>query len=361
MIKFIHTGDLHLGSVFENASFPADVAKLRREELFKTFNNIIKAAVSLKDNFLLICGDLFEEKFCTAHDIKRVFDTLAALTDIEVLIIAGNHDLYSSAYRHYANKYPNIHIFGHKKIEKKSFEKFNTDIYAISWDKAAYYAEPDFSSIELDENKINILMLHADCAPNSTYMPINIKAISDIGFDYIALGHIHKPRHVTGRAYYCGSCEPLDFKETGEHGIYHIEADKDAFKIDFVKLASRNFVVNKVNITPDMGYLDILRALTANISHESLNNDMHRLAISGMVNSTINLDEIIAQAKPSFFYMEYSNDTIPDFDIDYIKQQNENNIIGKFIEKMQQYDMTDERYRRALYKGLALLLSEGDK
>ncbi|NMC57126.1 MAG: DNA repair exonuclease, partial [Eubacteriaceae bacterium] len=52
---------------------------------------------------------------------------------------------------------------------------------------------------------------------------------------------------------------------------------------------------------------------------------------------------------------------IPDFDIDYIKQQNENNVIGKFIEKMQQYDMTDERYRRALYKGLALLLSEGDK
>ena len=63
----------------------------------------------------------------------------------------------------------------------------------------------------------------------------------------------------------------------------------------------------------------------------------------------------------AFFYMEYSNDTIPDFDIDYIKHQNENNIIGKFIEKMQQYDMTDERYRRALYKGLALLLSEGDK
>jgi DNA repair exonuclease SbcCD nuclease subunit len=213
MIKFIHTGDLHLGSVFENASFPADIAKLRREELFKTFDNIVKASVSLRDNFLLICGDLFEEKFCTAHDIKRVFDTLADLRDIEVLIIAGNHDLYSSTYRQFANKYPNIHIFGYEKIEKKYFEKFNTNFYAISWDKTAYYAEPDFSEIELDEDKINILMLHADCAPNSTYMPINIKAISDMGFDYIALGHIHKPRQVNNRAYYCGSPDPLDLRK----------------------------------------------------------------------------------------------------------------------------------------------------
>lgn len=361
MIKFIHTGDLHLGSVFENASFPADIAKLRREEMFKTFENIAKAGVDLKDNFLLICGDLFEEKFCTAHDIKRVFDTLADLRDIEVLIIAGNHDLYSSAYKQFAGKYPNIHIFGTDRIEKKYFEKFNVDFYAISWDKTAYYAEPDFSGIELDEKRINILMLHADCAPNSTYMPINIKAVCEVGFDYIALGHIHKPRQVTDRAYYCGSLEPLDFKETGQHGAYHVELDKNSFKIDFVKFACRDFVINKVNITPDMGYVDILRAVTSNISHESLNNDMHRLDIKGMVNSAINLDEIIAQAKPSFFYMEYKNDTIPDFDIDYIKQQNENNIIGKFIEKMQQYDMTDERYRRALYKGLAMLLSEGDR
>jgi len=361
MIKFIHTADLHLGSVFEKASFSREVAKIRRDELFKTFENILKLTVSLQDNFLLICGDLFEEKYCTAHDIKRVFDTLAQARDVEIAIIAGNHDLYSNTYKQYVGKYANIHIFGPEKLEKKYFPKYNTNIYALSWDKTAYYAEPDLNGIELEEDKINILMLHADCAANSAYMPVNIKHIADMGFDYIALGHIHKARQVSDRAFYSGCPEPLDFKETGEHGIYRTILDKNTFKNEFVKLSLRDFIVNKVNLTPEMGYVDILRMLTDNISHDSLTKDLYRLDIYGMVNSSINLEDIINQAKQSFFYMEYVNNTIPDFDIDYIKQQNENNVIGRFIEKMQQFDMTDEKNLRALYKGLEVLLNEGDK
>jgi DNA repair exonuclease SbcCD nuclease subunit len=361
MIKFIHTADLHLGSIFEKASFPSNVAKIRRTEMFNTFENIVRLSTALKDNFLIISGDLFEEKFCTSHDIKRVFDILSNAKDVEIVIIAGNHDLYTNTYKQYQDKYSNIHIFDSDKIQKKYFEKYNTVIYGISWDKSAYFAEPDLSDIALDDSKINILMLHADFAASSTYMPINFKNISKIGFDYIALGHIHKNKQISERIYYSGCPEALDFKETGERGIYRISLDKDTIETEFVKTSNREFVVNKINLTPEMGYLDIVRILTSDISHESLMKDMHRFDISGMVDSSINLNEIIEQIRQSFFYLEYIDNTIPDFDIDYIKSQNDNNIIGKFIKKMQNFDMTEEKNKHALYKGLAVLLNEGDK
>ncbi len=361
MIKFIHTADLHLGSIFEKASFPSNVAKIRRAEMFNTFENIVRLSTALRDNFLLISGDLFEEKFCTAHDIKRVFDILADAKDVEVVIIAGNHDLYTNTYKQYQNKFSNIHIFDSDKMQKKYFEKYNTVIYGLSWDKSAYFAEPGFADIQLDTSKINILMLHADFAPNSTYMPINIKTISKIGFDYIALGHIHKNKQINDRIFYCGCPEALDFKETGQRGVYRVSLDTDAIDIEFVKTSNREFVVHKINLTPDMGYLDIIRLLTSDIGHESLMKDMHRFDISGMIDSSINLNEIIEQIRQSFFYLEYIDNTIPDFDIDYIKSQNDNNIIGKFIEKMQNYDMMDEKNKSALYKGLAVLLNEGEK
>lgn len=361
MVKFIHTADLHLGSIFEKASFTSNVAKIRRAEMFKTFEDIVRLATAVKDNFLLISGDLFEEKYCTAHDLRRVFDTLGDAKTLEVVIIAGNHDLYTNTYKQFADKYPHVHIFSSDKIEKKSFDQFNTDIYGLSWDKSAYFAEPDFSNVALDKSRINILMLHADVATTSTYLPINIRAIADMGFDYIALGHIHKNRQVAERAYYAGCPEALDFKETGERGIYRVALDKENCNVEFVKTSNREFIVNQIHINPDMGYIDIIRLLTSNISHESLIKDMHRFEITGMIDSAINLSEIIEQVRQSFFYLEYIDNAIPDFNIQQIKVENEDNIIGKFIEKMQQYDLTDEMNKQALYKGVYVLLSEVDK
>ncbi len=100
--------------------------------------------------------------------------------------------------------------------------------------------------------------------------------------------------------------------------------------------------MSQINLNPDMGYIDIIRLLTSEINHESLIKDMHRFEISGMIDSAINLNEIIEQVRQSFFYLEYVNNAIPDFDIEQIKAENEDNIIGRFIEKMQQYDLTDE-------------------
>ena len=358
MIKFVHTADLHLGSVFEKASFGNAAAKIRRDEMFKTFEHIVELAISLKKDFILICGDLFEEKYCTTFDIHRVFDVLKQVKNIQVIIAAGNHDLLSNTYRQYIGKYPNVHIFSSDKIEKKEFAEHNTVVYGLSWDKSAYFSEPDFSNVELDQSKINILMLHADTVTNSTYMPININKISALGFDYIALGHIHQAQQVAPRAYYPGCPEALDFKELGAHGIYCISLDKTAFSTEFVKTANREFVVHHVELTPDMGYIDIIREITADISHDSMTKDMHRFEITGMLDASINMVEIMDQVRQTFFYLEYKDNTVPDFDIQKLKEENRDNIIGRFITKMEAFDLQDETNKKALFKGISVLLDD---
>ena len=51
MIRFIHTGDLHLGLQFNNVSFDVDKANERRLELWHTFSDIVeKAAVEEVDS-----------------------------------------------------------------------------------------------------------------------------------------------------------------------------------------------------------------------------------------------------------------------------------------------------------------------
>ena len=51
MVKFIHTGDLHLGLKFKNVSFQQEKAIERRNELWSTFERIVKYAKDNKVDF----------------------------------------------------------------------------------------------------------------------------------------------------------------------------------------------------------------------------------------------------------------------------------------------------------------------
>ena len=46
------------------------------------------------------------------------------------------------------------------------------------------------------------------------------------GYDYAALGHIHRPQQLSERARYCGTPVPVSFDEQCEHTVSIIEIDK---------------------------------------------------------------------------------------------------------------------------------------
>ena len=76
-----------------------------------------------------------------------------------------------------------------------------------------------------DNNKLNILVAHCDLngskdADGFSYNPILESKINSLGFDYLAIGHIHKNNFDnSNNAHYPGSPISLGFDELGKHGM----------------------------------------------------------------------------------------------------------------------------------------------
>ena len=74
-------------------------------------------------------------------------------------------------------------------------------------------------------DKPNILVAHCDLNGSKdkegfSYNPILESKLNAIGFDYVALGHIHKNNlNNKNRIFYPGSMISLGFDELGEHGM----------------------------------------------------------------------------------------------------------------------------------------------
>jgi len=359
LIRFIHTGDLHLGLQFKNVSFSSEIAMDRRRELWETFERIVNYSIDRNADFLLIAGDLFESCYFTLGDIKRVRDILSKASELNVLISAGNHDYigHKSIYRQ-VEWGENIKIFETDGLECKSFTELNTNIYGYSWNRAEIKENKllnDFPYSDRDKN--NLLLIHGDISNNSNYLPMNINFLKDLEMDYIALGHIHKPRLFSQRIAYCGCPEPLDFGETGIRGIIEGTIDQGITNIEFIPFSKREFHEVTIDLNENLGYLDLINRFE-NVSVGDISKDFYRIKLKGYLQKDIDLNNIIGDVAEKFYHIEIVDETIPDYDLDSLKNNNKDNIIGHFIKTMQDMDLDDKINKDALYYGLNVLLKD---
>lgn len=67
--------------------------------------------------------------------------------------------------------------------------------------------------------------------------------MSNLGYSYIALGHIHKPQTlVENQILYAGALEPIDKNDTGKHGYVCGEVTEKGVKAQFVPSAKREYM-----------------------------------------------------------------------------------------------------------------------
>lgn len=360
MVRFIHTGDLHLGLQFKGVSFSKEKAEERRLELWETFERIVQKSIDDDVDFLFLAGDLFEEQYFTLGDIERLRDTLAKGENIEVIITAGNHDTLNRKSLYNMIDWPeNIHIFQAENLSKKEFPDKNTVVYGYSWDKGEDNRKilEDFKGIK--EGKNNILILHGDVlSRDSQYLPLDKNYMENLGFDYIGLGHIHKPTIFSDKMAYSGSPEPLDFGETGEHGIILGSIEGNKTQIEFLPFSKRMFLNKTVKINETMGYVDIIDELREVHSVDELQRNLYRVKLEGLVNRDLELDlkDIEKSLENDFYYMELIDNTIVDYDLESLEKENKGNIIGYFIEEMRKKGLEDKVTRQALYIGLEVLM-----
>ncbi|WP_138159143.1 metallophosphoesterase family protein [Peptoniphilus catoniae] len=326
-MKIVHMADTHLGRFYKGRLSP-EVSSKRREEIWQTMEKNINYVKDNKIDVLLLCGDIYERDYFTASDMDRLAELLNSVKETEIFIISGNHDYLDSDSPIYTVEFnKNIHFF--EKEEYFEIENLKLRVYGFSWNKK-YDFKADFN-FNLDKNFSNILMLHGSTI-NEEHFALNKEEIEGLGFDYVALGHIHIRQKISNRIYYSGSPEPVSFKDTGSHGFIEIDLDEKTkdLKIDYKGESLRNYYKHDLEINKTMSIYTIKDKIEDML--EGLEKDFNKITLIGSYGDSDYLIEYLNYSL-NYFYLEIEDDLKPDYDLDDLYEKNKDNLLGKFIEK----------------------------
>ena len=309
-MKFIHTADIHLGAAF-----------LEKNQLFESFERIIEDAKNEKVDVLMISGDLFNKQ-PLLKELREINALFSRIGNTKVFIIAGNHDfIKKDSYYNSFNWNENVIFIKENKISRIDVDKLNLYIYGMSYHNREI-RENIYDNLTPDnEERINILMAHGG---DETHGPINFQSLNDSGFDYIALGHIHKySEPIKNYAIYPGSIEPLDINETGAHGYVYGEITKTGRLIEFRSIAKKRCIHYELDVTGKDSNFGIIEELKKIIDKDAY----YKINLIGKSKIDLNL---------GLFYniknvVKVVDNTSLDYDIDKLLKDNENGILGEYI------------------------------
>ena len=178
---------------------------------------------------------------------------------------------------------------------------------------------------------------------NSEYNPISRKLLKEKGFDYVALGHIHKldyNQEENQRIVYPGSIVSLGFDELGEHGMIVGDLDKDKINLEFVPLDETEFKLQEIDVTE----INFKEELIEKINElEFKENNLIEIILTGKRNFEIDrydLYKLISNDK----IIKKKNKTKINYDLNRLS--NENTLKGlfakKMLEKLNEENLADE-------------------
>ena len=260
-MKILHLADLHLGKRVNEMSMLEDQKYI--------LDQIITLIKEESVGIVLLCGDIYDKSIPTIeaiHLLDEFLDQLSKMA-IKVLMISGNHDsidrlsfgksLFTRSNLYIASQFEN-------EIEKITVKEngITVNFYMLPFVKSAYishifqlqtdsYEECFRYLIEhtkIDEEETNILLSHQFVTANKKNPELSDSETSSLGgidnidfhifdpFDYVALGHIHKPQAM-GREMvrYAGSILKYSFSEI------HMDKKATILTIDAKKEISLSF------------------------------------------------------------------------------------------------------------------------
>lgn len=353
-MKILHTSDLHIGKYIGTYDL--------KEDTEYVLNQVVDTAIRESVEVVLISGDVFDRPNPSEEAIKMYVSFLKALLDknIKVIAISGNHD-------------SGIRLSAYKDILGKGYfveGEFNSPMRKVSlndeYGPVNFYMLPFFTPFivksnlklekglenydlaideiikreNIDTSQRNIILAHQFVAgfkfggseEDFSYSNGDEKNVAGVGiisldkfqnFDYVALGHIHKPQKISRETIrYSGSLLKyktseidgpdksvviIDLKEKG-----NIEVKLDPIKPlhPFVKI--EGLLSELTNTNPnenDYVYLIVDDDKTPIEAKNKLTPYYKRIVDIEFPNDTLqqkmNLDTSLADKRPIDFICEY--------------------------------------------------------
>lgn len=253
-MKILHTSDWHLGISLHSASL------LEEQKSFVDF--LINAVKEHNIDAVMVAGDIFDHSVSSAEAISLYNDAVTKLCGeigIPVIISAGNHDGAARlASCSQLLKKTGLYIFGKLSEKPGVVELGNVNIYVLPYfntdevrslfpaEKINSYSDAMncvLSNIRLNfkPGKKNILMCHcfvSGSALSESDRAAMVGGASAVpaevfeGFDYVAMGHLHKAQNRGFNIRYSGSPLKYSFSEAGHRKSVTILNIEDKISVE---------------------------------------------------------------------------------------------------------------------------------
>ncbi len=196
MFRFVHTADVHLDSPLYSLALRAPEAADRVGTATRTaFTRTVDLCLDEKVDALVVAGDLYDGKLRSMKTARYFAEEMRRLTaaGIAAFIVRGNHDAESVITKELTLP-DGVHVFKDR------------DAPVLQRDGAVALHGVSFANKRAPESllpkyeppvagALNIGIMHTSVGgtpPHDVYAPCSLEALARQGYDYWALGHIHK-------------------------------------------------------------------------------------------------------------------------------------------------------------------------
>ena len=368
-MKLIHLSDLHIGKRVNEFSMLLD-----QEYILTKVINIID---DVKPDGIIIAGDIYDKSVPSAEAVQLFDDFIYKLAKrkLQVFVISGNHDSPERiAFGSRVFDESGIHmspVYNGKVVPISVKDEHGiVDIYMLPFIKPAnvrrFYPDEKIESYtdamgialkdSVSSDNRNILITHqfVTGALRSESEDISVGGSDNIdvsvfdAFDYVALGHIHKPQKIGKETVrYSGTPLKYSFSEVNhEKSVTVLELlEKGSINIDTIPL------IPKRDLREIKGtYLEI----TARSNYKNTNTDDY-------MHITLTDEEDIPDAMgklrviyPNLMKLDYDNmrtrssDTL--IESENVDRKSSLELFSEFYEKQNNQEMHEEQQR--LIEGL---------
>lgn len=359
-MKLIHTSDWHFGMSVGTGTYADD----QRHFLSRLYEIIQEEKVEA----VLIAGDIYDSSVSNAEAIglyNEAVTTLCGKLGVQVIAIAGNHDSAARlASCRELLKGAGLHITGRLerettpvlledgKVAVYSLPFFNRDEVSalfperkedIRSQETAMMVVCDHIRQNMDKSRKNIVLSHSlivnaelSDSDRSARVGFATAVSKDVfeGFDYVALGHIHKPQIIASHIRYSGS--PLKYSFGSEE-----KQEKGVVLMDTDTMEQRFLTIEPLHDrkTVEGTYEDI-------ISREELKNSYLRLRVSDRYAGL----ELVADLRERFPYLLEvygkgltETESLSALSVEELQTMNEEDIMEKFMAENFDYNLTEDQ------------------
>jgi DNA repair exonuclease SbcCD nuclease subunit len=237
--SFLHAADLHLDTPFASVGgFPDEVAATLREASLRAWDALVSTAIEREVAFVLLAGDIYDGAERGIRAQRAFLDGVTRMADrgIRTFLVHGNHDPVGQGWTA-IDAFPDlVHQFAASKVESVEFEAGGERVvvHGISYATSAMEENLSLRFPRATGGGFQIGLLHANVGGSATghqdYSPCSVDDLRRPGYQYWALGHVHK-RHnpLAGEpwAVYPGNLQGRTTRpsEQGAKGAVVVEVD----------------------------------------------------------------------------------------------------------------------------------------